>query len=59
MKTVTFAFRLDRDLRDAFYEAVAMEGISASQVLRNFMEDYVKNPKQLNGDVRLNREGSQ
>lgn len=45
MKTVTFTFRLDRDLRDAFYEAVAMEGISASQVLRDFMEDYVKNPK--------------
>lgn len=59
MKTVTFTFRLDRDLRDAFYEAVAMEGISASQVLHDFMEDYVKNPKQLNGDVRLNREGSQ
>ena len=59
MKTVTFTFRLDRDLRDAFYEAVAMEGISASQVLRDFMEGYVKNPKQLNGDVRLNREGIQ
>ena len=59
MKTVTFTFRLDRDLRDAFYEAVAMEGISASQVLRDFMEGYVKNPKQLNGDVRLNREGAQ
>ena len=59
MKTVTFTFRLDRDLRDAFYEAVAMEGISVSQVLRDFMEGYVKNPKQLNGDVRLNREGAQ
>ena len=59
MKTVTFTFRLDRDLRDAFYEAVAMEGISASQVLLDFMEGYVKNPKQLNGDVRLNLEGPQ
>ena len=59
MKTVAFTFRLDRDLRDAFYEAVAMEGISASQVLRDFMEGYVKNPKQLNVDVRLNREGAQ
>ena len=59
MKTVAFAFRFGRDLRDAFYEAVATEGISASQVLLDFMEGYVKNPKQLNGDVRLNLEGPQ
>lgn len=39
---VMLTFRLDKDLRDAFDAAATLNDQTSSQLLRQFMRDYVK-----------------
>lgn len=41
-KDVTFSMRLDADLRAAFSAACEAQDMTAAQVLRRFMRDFIK-----------------
>jgi len=45
MKTAGFRFRVEPELRDAFVKICSEQDMSAAQVLRRFMRDYIEEGK--------------
>jgi len=43
LKSAGFRIRVEPELRDLFVSACKEEDLSAAQVLRSFMKDYIKN----------------
>jgi predicted transcriptional regulator len=41
-KEIAFTVRVDSDLKDAFLSAAQSQDRTASQLIRDFMRDYVK-----------------
>jgi len=52
MKTAGLRIRIEPELRDAFIAACQAKDLSAAQVLRTFIRDYLKgNPDQRQADL--------
>ena len=46
-KDAQLLIKLERDLRDRFVKVAAMNDMTASQLIRHFIRDYLKNNSQL------------
>ena len=58
LKESNFNLRVDPALKTAFLRAVAVDGVTAAEVLRDFMRDYVARRARLSFEAEAQRQAN-